>query len=78
MEFRQSISDNLGHLSSSKFLESGNLYPLGGRDLLKSTKWLTVIENFDSYKEKQLLDQELARKKYNLESIYAVFKDNMK
>ena len=36
-----------------------------------------VIENFDSYKEKQLLDQELARKKYNLEMIYAVFKDNI-
>ena len=70
------ISDNLGHLSSSKFLESGNLYPLGDRDLL-SQQMATVIENFDSYKEKQLLDQELARKKYNLESIYAVFKDNI-
>ena len=70
------ISDNLGHLSSSKFLESGNLYPLGDRDLL-SQQMATVIENFDSYKEKQLLDQELARKKYNLETIYAVFKDNI-
>ena len=68
------ISDNLGHLSSSKFLESGNLYPLGDRDLL-SQQMATVIENFDSYKEKQLLDQELARKKYNLETIYDVFKD---
>ena len=70
------ISDNLGHLSSSKFLESGNLYPLGDRDLL-SQKMATVIENFDSFKEKQLLDQELARKKYNLETIYAVFKDSI-
>ena len=70
------ISDNLGHLSSSKFLESGNLYPLGDSDLL-SQQMATVIENFDSYKEKQLLDQELARKKYNLETIYAVFKDNI-
>ena len=68
------ISDNLGHLSSSKFLESGNLYPLGDKDLL-SQQMATVIENFDSYKEKQLLDQELARKKYNLETIYDVFKD---
>ena len=70
------ISDNLGHLSSSKFLESGNLYSLGDRDLL-SQQMATVIENFDSYKEKQLLDQELARKKYNLKTIYAVFKDNI-
>ena len=70
------ISDNLGHLSSSKFLESGNLYPLGDRDLL-SQQMATVIENFDSYKEKQLLDQELARKKYNLKTIYTVFKDNI-
>ena len=70
------ISDNLGHLSSSKFLESGNLYPLGERDLL-SQQMATVIENFDSFKEKQLLDQELARKKYNLKTIYAVFKDNI-
>ena len=38
----------------------------------------TVIENFDSYKEKQLLDQELARKKYNLETIYAVLKITLK
>ena len=68
------ISDNLGHLSSSKFLESGNLYPLGDRDLL-SQQMATVIENFDSYKEKQLLDQELARKKYNLETIYAGFRE---
>ena len=70
------ISDNLGHLSSSKFLESGTLYPLGDRDLL-SQQMATVIENFDSYKEKQLLDQELARKKYNLKTIYTVFKDNI-
>lgn len=70
------ISDNLGHLSSSKFLESGNLYPLGDRDLL-SQKMATVIENFDSFKEKQLLDQELARKKYNLKTIYTVFNDNI-
>ena len=70
------ISDNLGHLSSSKFLESGNLYPLGNRDLL-SQQMTTVFENFDTYKEKQLLDQELARKKYNLETIYAVFKDSI-
>jgi len=70
------ISDNLGHLSSSKFLESGDLYPLGDRDLL-SQQMATVIENFDTYKGKQLLDQELARKKYNLETIYAVFKDNI-
>ena len=68
------ISDNLGHLSSSKFLESGNLYPLGDRDLL-SQQMATVIENFDSYKEKQLLDQERARKKYNLETIYAGFRE---
>ena len=68
------ISDNLGHLSSSKFLESGNLYPLGDRDLL-SQQMATVIDHFDTYKEKQLLDQELARKKYNLETIYDVFKD---
>ena len=70
------ISDNLGHLSSSKFLESGTLYPLGDRDLL-SQQMATVIDHFDAYKEKQLLDQELARKKYNLETIYAVFKDNI-
>ncbi|BFL79932.1 hypothetical protein Ssa13956_04650 [Streptococcus salivarius] len=70
------ISDNLGHLSSSKFLESGNLYPLGDGDLL-SQQMTTVFENFDTYKEKQLLDQELARKKYNLETIYAVFKDSI-
>ena len=70
------ISDNLGHLSSSKFLESGNLYPLGDGDLL-SQQMTTVFENFDTYKEKQLLDQELARKKYNLETIYAVFKNNI-
>lgn len=70
------ISDNLGHLSSSKFLESGDLYPLGDRDLL-SQQMATVIENFDTYKGKQLLDQELARKKYNLETVYAVFKDNI-
>ena len=70
------ISDNLGHLSSSKFLESGDLYPLGDRDLL-SKQMATVIENFDTYKGKQLLDQELARKKYNLETVYAVFKDNI-
>ena len=68
------ISDNLGHLSSSKFLESGTLYPLGDRDLL-SQQMATVIDHFDAYKEKQLLDQELARKKYNLETIYDVFKD---
>lgn len=68
------ISDNLGHLSSSKFLESGNLYPLGDRDLL-SQQMATVIDHFDTYKEKQLLDQELARKKYNLETIYDIFKD---
>lgn len=70
------ISDNLGHLSSSKFLESGDLYPLGDRDLL-SQQMATVIENFDTYKGKQLLDQELARKKYNLETVYAVFKDSI-
>ena len=70
------ISDNLGHLSSSKFLESGNLYPLGDRDLL-SQQMATVIDHFDAYKEKQLLDQELARKKYNLKTIYADFKDNI-
>ena len=70
------ISDNLGHLSSSKFLETGNLYSLGDRDLL-SQQMATVIENFDSFKEKQLLDQELARKKYNLKTIYAIFKDNI-
>ena len=70
------ISDNLGHLSSSKFLESGNLYSLGDGDLL-SQQMTTVFENFDTYKEKQLLDQELARKKYNLETIYAVFKDSI-
>lgn len=70
------ISDNLGHLSSSKFLESGNLYPLGDGDLL-SQQMTTVFENFDTYKEKQLLDQELARKKYNLETINAVFKDSI-
>ena len=68
------ISDNLGHLSSSKFLESGNLYPLGDRDLL-SQQMATVIDHFDAYKEKQLLDQELARKKYNLETICDIFKD---
>ena len=68
------ISDNLGHLSSSKFLESGTLYSLGDRDLL-SQQMSTVIDHFDTYKEKQLLDQVLARKKYNLENIYAVFKD---
>ena len=70
------ISDNLGHLSSSKFLETGNLYSLGDGDLL-SQQMTTVFENFDTYKEKQLLDQELARKKYNLETIYAVFKDSI-
>ena len=70
------ISDNLGHLSSSKFLETGNLYSLGDRDLL-SQQMATVIENFDTYKEKQLLDQERARKKYNLETIYFDFKDNI-
>ena len=70
------ISDNLGHLSSSKFLESGNLYPLGDGDLL-SQQMTTVFENFDSFKEKQLLDQELARKKYNLKTIYTVFNDNI-
>lgn len=70
------ISDNLGHLSSSKFLESGNLYPLGDSDVL-SQKMIEVIEDFDSYKEKQILDQKLARKKYNLETIYTVFKDNI-
>ena len=68
------ISDNLGHLPSSKFLESGTLYSLGDRDLL-SQQMSTVIDHFDTYKEKQLLDQVLARKKYNLENIYAVFKD---
>ena len=68
------ISDNLGHLSSSKFLESGNLYPLGDINLL-SQQMAKVIDHFDTYKEKQLLDQELARKKYNLEIIYDVFKD---
>ncbi|VTT24898.1 glycosyltransferase family 4 protein [Streptococcus gordonii] len=68
------ISDNLGHLSSSKFLESGNLYSLGDRDML-SQKMATLIENFDTYKEKQLLDQKRARKKYTLKTIYAVFKD---
>ena len=31
----------------------------------------------DTYKEKQLLDQERARKKYNLETIYFDFKDNI-
>ena len=70
------ISDNLGHLSSSKFLESGNLYPLGDCDIL-SKKMAEEIEHFDTYKEKQLVDQELARKKYNLETIYTVFKDNI-
>ena len=70
------ISNNLGHLSSSKFLESGNLYPLGDKDLL-SKQMATVIDHFDSYKEKQLLDQERARKKYNLKTIYAIFKDNI-
>ena len=68
------ISDNLGHLSSSKFLESGNLYPLEDRDLL-SQKMATVFYNFDSYKEKQLLDQKQARKKYTLETIYAGFRE---
>ena len=68
------ISDNLGHLSSSKFLESGNLYPLGDINLL-SQQMAKVIDHFNTYKEKQLLDQELARKKYNLEIIYDVFKD---
>ena len=68
------ISDNLGHLSSSKFLESGNLYPLEDRDLL-SQKMATVFYNFDSYKEKQLLDQKKARKKYTLETIYAGFRE---
>lgn len=68
------ISDNLGHLSSSKFLQSGNLYPLGDCDIL-SQKMAEEIEHFDTYKEKQLVDQELARKKYNLETIYTVFKD---
>ncbi|MBS4897632.1 MAG: glycosyltransferase family 4 protein [Streptococcus sp.] len=68
------ISDNLGHLSSSKFLESGNLYPLEDRDLL-SQKMATVFDNFDSYKEKQLLDQKQARKKYTLETIYAGFRE---
>ena len=42
-----------------------------------SQQMTTVFENFDTYKEKQLLDQELARKKYNLETIYAVFKDSI-
>lgn len=70
------ISDNLGHLSSSKFLESGNIYPLGNCDIL-SQKMAEGIEHFDSYKEKQLVDQELARKKYTLETIYTVFKDNI-
>ena len=70
------ISDNLGHLSSSKFLESGNIYPLGDCDIL-SHKMAEGIEHFDSYKEKQLVDQKLARKKYNLETIYTVFKDNI-
>lgn len=70
------ISDNLGHLSSSKFLESGNLYPLGDSDVL-SQKMIEVIEDFVSYKEKQILDQKLARKKYNLETIYAGFKDQI-
>ena len=70
------ISDNLGHLSSSKFLESGNIYPLGDCDIL-SQKMAEGIEHFDSYKEKQLVDQKLARKKYNLETIYTVFKDNI-
>lgn len=70
------ISDNLGHLSSSKFLETGNLYSLGDRDLL-SQQMATVIDSFDTYKEKQLLDQERARKKYNLETIYFDFKDNI-
>lgn len=70
------ISDNLGHLSSSKFLESGNLYPLGDCDIL-SQKMAEGIEHFDTYKEKQLVDQKLARKKYNLETIYTVFKDNI-
>lgn len=68
------ISDNLGHLSSSRFLESGNLYPLGDCDIL-SKKMVEGIEHFDTYKEKQLVDQELARKKYNLETIYTAFKD---
>ena len=70
------ISDNLGHLSSSKFLESGNIYPLGDCDIL-SQKMAEGIEHFDSYKEKQLVDQKLARKKYTLETIYTVFKDNI-
>lgn len=70
------ISDNLGHLSSSKFLESGNIYPLGDCDILRQ-KMAEGIEHFDSYKEKQLVDQKLARKKYNLETIYTVFKDNI-
>ena len=70
------ISDNLGHLSSSRFLESGNLYPLGDCDIL-SQKMAEGIEHFDSYKEKQLVDQKLARKKYTLETIYTVFKDNI-
>ena len=70
------ISDNLGHLSSSKFLESGNLYPLGDSDVL-SQKMIEVIEDFVSYKEKQILDQKLARKKYNLETIYAGYKDQI-
>ena len=34
-----------------------------------------VFENFDTYKEKQLLDQGRARKKYNLEIIYAGFRE---
>ncbi len=70
------ISDNLGHLSSSKFLESGNIYPLGDCDIL-SQKMAEGIEHFDTYKEKQLVDQKLARKKYNLETIYTVFKDSI-
>ena len=70
------ISDNLGHLSSSKFLESGNIYPLGDCNIL-SQKMAEGIDHFDTYKEKQLDDQKLARKKYNLETIYTVFKDNI-
>lgn len=70
------ISDNLGHLSSSKFLESGNIYPLGDCNIL-SQKMAEGIDHFDSYKEKQLVDQKLARKKYNLETINIVFKDNI-
>ncbi len=62
------ISDNLGHLSSSKFLECEFISPLGERDV--SQQMATVIENF-SFLRKTITGSELARKKYVLD--FAIF-----